>query len=415
MTELVPGLQLHVELADSEPPIERTLVVPASIPLSDLHLCLQAAFGWENRHLYQFVVGDSFRGERTFSDVEAAFELEVEDASRFTLGELVAGNEERFVYEYDFGDQWDHLITVADNQPVPYAHLECSTGNNRGPVEDSGGIHGYMNLSAALQKTHGEDALAASEWYEAVTGQTAATFDPARVNLPGINANLELLSQLIWRRPVAPGVIKDVVRPVQWLLQRVGAEGMELTKDGYLKPAVVQEIMTELGWEDRWYGKFNRESQTLPVLDLREQVQEWKLLRKYKGKLVRTPLGRKLVDNDAALWDYLATSIARPGRDAAELVNAVVVPWLVGHEPPAREQRAEIVAEILNASGFRVDGRTVSATDGRILIRDTIRTLECLNVFRSVEVMESPDKLSDGGRQFLFDVQRKQHKREPQS
>ncbi|MHA7247986.1 hypothetical protein [Arthrobacter tecti] len=130
---------------------------------------------------------------------------------------------------------------------------------------------------------------------------------------------------------------------------------------------------------------------------------------------MRTPVGRKLVDNDAALWDYLVMHIARPGRDAAELVNAVVVPWLVGHETPAREQRPEIVAEILNASGFRVDGGRISATDGRILIRDTMRTLECLNVLRSVEVMEDPDKLSDGGKQFLFEVQRKQHKREPQS
>lgn len=44
-------------IADIEPPIWRRLQVPAAIKLPKLHLVLQAAFGWENRHLHEFVIG----------------------------------------------------------------------------------------------------------------------------------------------------------------------------------------------------------------------------------------------------------------------------------------------------------------------------------------------------------------------
>jgi hypothetical protein len=78
-------------------------------------------------------------------------------------------------------------------------------------------------------------------------------------------------------------------------------DGLQLTADGYLKPAVVSQAGRELGWEYRWHGAANRESQTLPVLQLRQQLQAWKLLRKSKGRLVLTPSGRKLHDGGRPL------------------------------------------------------------------------------------------------------------------
>jgi hypothetical protein len=63
-----------------------------------------------------------------------------------------------------------------------------------------------------------------------------------------------------------------MVRPYASFLDRVGAEGIKLTSAGYLPPPAVEAAVAELGLAEEWYGKFNRESQTLPVLDLRESA-----------------------------------------------------------------------------------------------------------------------------------------------
>jgi hypothetical protein len=58
-----------------------------------------------------------------------------------------------------------------------------------------------------------------------------------------------------------------MVRPYAWLLDRVGAEGIKLTSAGYLPPVHVEAAVAELGLAEEWYGSFNREAQTLPVLE----------------------------------------------------------------------------------------------------------------------------------------------------
>jgi hypothetical protein len=82
-----------------------------------------------------------------------------------------------------------------------------------------------------------------------------------------------------------------MVRPYAWFLDRVGAEGIKLTSAGYLPPPDVEAAVAELALAEEWYGKLNRESQTLPVLDLRESAMRLGLLRKYKGTLQATPRG----------------------------------------------------------------------------------------------------------------------------
>ena len=45
-------------------------------------------------------------------------------------------------------------------------------------------------------------------------------------------------------------------------------------------------------------------------------------------------------------------------------------------------------------------------------MRDVIRTLECLNVLaKSEDVLSGDKKVTDAGREFLIEIQRKQHGR----
>jgi hypothetical protein len=114
-----------------------------------------------------------------------------------------------------------------------------------------------------------------------------------------------------------------VVAPYSWLLKRVGDDGVRLTQAGYLPPALVTEAMAALGWQDDWIGRYNREDLTVPVLELRESAQRFGLLRKNRGRLLVTKVGRSLVEDPHLLWWHLAARLpdarSEPERQAGAL------------------------------------------------------------------------------------------------
>ena len=117
---------------------------------------------------------------------------------------------------------------------------------------------------------------------------------------------------------VEADVAEAMTAPYHWLNRRIGPDGLSLTAAGWLPPAVVREAMTELGWAKDWIGKTNREDQTLPVLQLRESALRLGLIRKIKGKLVLTSAAKRLLDDPAGLWLFLARSIAHRHRHDSE-------------------------------------------------------------------------------------------------
>lgn len=337
-------------------------------------------------------------------------ELEMELDTAVTIADITAGPGSVVGYEYDFGDSWDHEIIVIGDAVAPAGEFRCLAGANRGPVEDSGGIGGYRELCEILTDTAHSRFRELSQWYEFVTGQSAWSFDPAEFDLDAVNGSLERLSLQLSGAEPTPGEIAAVVRPARWLLQRVGSEGLELTKDGYLKPAAVAEIMTGLGWEQRWLGKHNRETQTLPVWELRTRMQEWKLLRKYKGRLLRTPAARKIADDDAALWSHLAAAIAAEKHPAVEVTSRAMVDWLLEDQLPPWRAAGDAVAQVLTGEGFRnPDGSPVSEDSGRDLFNAVRQGLESLGVFDFEEGLLAPRIPTTGGLKFLMDVRTHQN------
>ena len=163
-----------------------------------------------------------------------------------------------------------------------------------------------------------------------------------------------------------------MVRPYAWLLDRVGTEGIKLTSAGYLPPADVEAATAELGLADEWYGKFNREAQTLPVLELRESAMCLGLLRKYRGMLLATPRGRKLHSDPVGLWWHLAeqlppAKIARHETHAGLLLLAAVAAG-----PAAGDDPLEYVARMLGEAGWQnSDGTAVTKWEARDAATDT--------------------------------------------
>jgi len=72
------------------------------------------------------------------------------DARKVTLGELHFRLNERFLYEYDFGDRWEHEVRVEKIAPLEARrkYPVCVGGQRAGPPEDCGGPPAYEALRA---------------------------------------------------------------------------------------------------------------------------------------------------------------------------------------------------------------------------------------------------------------------------
>ena len=125
--------QLKVTLRDTE--VWRRLQVPGAITLSNLHDAIQAAMGWENRHLHDFEA----RGVVYGTDDGESWDEPPRDERHVHL-EQVAGPGDSLVYQYDFGDAWYHDIEVeaVELAPPGQRYLRCLDGLGACPPEAAG-------------------------------------------------------------------------------------------------------------------------------------------------------------------------------------------------------------------------------------------------------------------------------------
>ena len=99
-----PLYQLKIMLRDCKPPIWRRIVVRADMKLDGLHRAIQAAMGWTDSHLHQFVAnGAYYRPPDPEGDAESPQML---NEKRYTVADLAPTVKARFTYEYDFGVSW---------------------------------------------------------------------------------------------------------------------------------------------------------------------------------------------------------------------------------------------------------------------------------------------------------------------
>jgi hypothetical protein len=84
--------------------------VPFDIRLDRLHLTIQAAMGWSNCHLYELRLGDAGWSTPWPDNDWADHTL---DARKTLLSDILSDiGIEKLTYLYDFGDDWQHTITV---------------------------------------------------------------------------------------------------------------------------------------------------------------------------------------------------------------------------------------------------------------------------------------------------------------
>lgn len=170
--------QIKITLRGSKPPIWRRIQVPGDVTLAELHAVLQSVMGWWDYHLHQFIVGETYYGVP-----HPDYMIDMLDESEVRLNEI-AKEGSRFVYEYDFGDSWEHVLEVEEvlepksGQEYPV----CVKGRRATPPEDVGGIWGYeVYLEAIADPDHPEHKMYL-EW--------RGEFDPEAFDLDEVNAAL---------------------------------------------------------------------------------------------------------------------------------------------------------------------------------------------------------------------------------
>jgi hypothetical protein len=173
--------ELHVELEDIQPRIWRKILVPGSIKLAKLHDLLQLVMGWNNSHLHSFQFG-----KRVFSGRPAELEdLNMLDESRYTLEAVLDDLLSEFIYDYDFGDSWRHLIQpkLVSKPNSEWFYPLCIAGDRAAPPDDVGGTPGYLEFLKAIgNPKHPE--------HEDMLIWIGGAFDPEGFDLNAINRTL---------------------------------------------------------------------------------------------------------------------------------------------------------------------------------------------------------------------------------
>jgi hypothetical protein len=165
--------QFKITLLGSKPPIWRRIHV-RDCTLDELHEHIQTAMGWTNSHLHHFKLGEQLYGDPDLIQENFA-EFDYEDSTKTMLSDLIPTKVKafRFVYEYDFGDSWNHEVLFEGRKPIEpeTKYPLCLDGKRASPPEDVGGIWGYPDFLEAIRDPENERHEELQDW-------SGGSFDP---------------------------------------------------------------------------------------------------------------------------------------------------------------------------------------------------------------------------------------------
>jgi len=169
--------QLKITIQEIRPPIWRRVRVPGRMSLEALHRVIQIVFGWTNSHLHEFDIG----GE-DFGNAEEFPRPGDPGEHRVSIAGAVGMEIKRFLYTYDFGDDWRHEVVVEKVEPAGPGEdrAVCLGGKRHGPPEDCGGSWGYVEFLEAIHDPRHEQHGEMLEWIGG--GFNPEAFDLAAVN-----------------------------------------------------------------------------------------------------------------------------------------------------------------------------------------------------------------------------------------
>src|ERR1041385_2312047 len=110
MIRSVPLYQLMITLQGTKPPVWRRIVVRSDMKLSRLHRVIQDVRCWYDCHLHHFLTKYARYSEPDPETYD--FGPPTLNESRYTVAEIAPTENSSFIYEYDFGDSWQHKMVL---------------------------------------------------------------------------------------------------------------------------------------------------------------------------------------------------------------------------------------------------------------------------------------------------------------
>lgn len=315
--------RLRITLLDVEPAVIRVIDVPAAVTLPELHELLQAAVGWTNSHLHQFVTDEARYG---VADLDAMPDEQDEAAV------LLRNLPPRFGYLYDFGDDWNHRIEVlgrGDDEPG------CRYGEGSCPPEDVGGAPGYAEFLAVIADPAHDDHQRFREWAPDFGG-----FDQAATDL--------LMRQTVGEVPATVRLFLELVR-----------DGVKLTPGSRLPRVVVRQFQEV---RPQWHplGRPAMTEDDLgPLAVLHDVLRSVGVVRLSNGVLRPT---RAAADDLHVVRRLRTLFLPDDGFDA--ILTGVMLAVLAAEGPLSSEDLAARVFPLLGRR-WSVNGRPLTEEDVR--------------------------------------------------
>jgi len=174
--------QIQIALLRFRPKIWRRILVPSDTLLSNFHDIIQITMGWEDCHLHQFIKNQMFYTLKMQDDFFWDEMGNHVDYKKMKISDLLKKEKDKMIYEYDFGDGWEHNIVLEKILPVDenMKYPVCLAGKMNCPPEDCGGVWGYASMLEILEQPDHEEYDHYVEWL-------GEDFDPEYFNKDEIN------------------------------------------------------------------------------------------------------------------------------------------------------------------------------------------------------------------------------------
>jgi len=156
---------VRIELVDTDPLIWRQVEVPTAMTFKALHDVIQVVMGWTNSHLWEFTIGTQRYGLPQANDGWG--DTRATDASKTLLRDVLIPRSTVIDYLYDFGDSWEHRLTVTNVRPgdPEIGYPRYITGELAAPPDDCGGIPGFYHALDVLADPDHEEYADIKEWF----------------------------------------------------------------------------------------------------------------------------------------------------------------------------------------------------------------------------------------------------------
>lgn len=140
---LIEVYQLRIRLLTISPMISRRIRVRSDSSIAELHETIQCVMGWSNEHLHRFVIRGVHYGANYLYGLSF-----IDDGRKVRLSDFNFRNRERFLYEYDMFDSWQHEVRVEKRLPLDTTQQYpiCISGRGKTPPEDCGGAECFIAL-----------------------------------------------------------------------------------------------------------------------------------------------------------------------------------------------------------------------------------------------------------------------------